>query len=158
MSAKYRMQIKAAEVTKSLPVVAWSRGAAAFLVAFLILHSSFFIQPALATDPAPEAKGIRQAGGLISIFGREAGFTGAPKQPEVIIGEIIQAAMALTGVVFGILIVYGGYLWMIARGNEETVKKAIGILQTAIIGFIVTASAYAITSYVIAKVIGSAYG
>ena len=126
---------------------------------FFIFHSAFFVStPALAqTPPAEEPKGIQNAPGLISIFGRESGFEGAPREPEVIIGEILQGAMLLIGVLFGILIIYGGYLWMTARGNEETVKKAIGILQTAIIGFIVVASAYAISDFVIERVIMSTY-
>lgn len=107
----------------------------------------------LAVDP----KGLQQAGGLITTFAREAGFTGAPRPPEIIVGEILQAGMLLIGVFFGILIIYGGFLWMTARGNEETAKKAINILQTAVIGFIIVASAYAISDFVITKVITAAY-
>lgn len=106
----------------------------------------------------PDAgKGIQGAGELITEFAKKAGFENAPREPEVIVGEIIQSAMLLIGVVFGILVIYGGYLWMTARGNEETVKKSIEILKTAIIGFIVTMSAYAITSFVINNVLSSAY-
>lgn len=131
-----------------------------FVVSMSLILNSLFLIPnsANAADPpSSELKGIQNAPGFISIFGRESGFVGAPREPEIIIGEILQGAMLLIGVLFGILVIYGGYLWMTARGNDETVKKAIGILQTAIIGFIVVASAYAISDFIIERVIRSAY-
>lgn len=102
----------------------------------------------------PRAGGVT---GFFKEFAQGAGFPDAPREPEVIIGDIIKGSMVAIGVVFGILVIYGGYLWMTARGNEEIVKKAIGILRTAIIGFIITASAYAITNYVVERVIPAAY-
>ena len=131
-----------------------SRRVAAFLVTFIILTSFFLIPPALAEDPP---KGIQNAPGLITIFGSEAGFEGTPREPEIIVGEILQGGMLLIGVLFGIFIIYGGFLWMIARGNEETVKKSIEILKTSIIGFIIVASAYAISDFVIKTVLSAAY-
>lgn len=104
------------------------------------------------------AFGIQGALDIVNqFFTPKTGFNPAAGEPEVIIGKIIQGAMLMIGVVFGILIIYGGYLWMVARGNEELVKKSIGILQTAVIGFIVVVASYAITSYVIDKVITTAF-
>ena len=102
-------------------------------------------------------KGIQSSGGFLQAFGGQAGFPEEARPPEIVIGEIIQGAIVVVGVVFGILIVYGGYLWMVARGNEEIVKKSIGILKTAIIGFIIVVAAYAITTFVVERVIGAAY-
>lgn len=133
---------------------------AVHLFLLLPIALSLFISSAAAQTPQTEEQiqgvGLQRAGGFVSIFGGKAGF-GEARPPEIIVGEIIQGFMLLIGVVFGLLVIYGGYLWMTARGNEEQVKKSIGILQTALIGFIVVVGAYALTDYVVSRVIPAAY-
>ncbi|KKQ27555.1 MAG: hypothetical protein US42_C0008G0066 [Candidatus Magasanikbacteria bacterium GW2011_GWC2_37_14] len=65
-----------------------------------------------------------------------------------IVGTGIGAALTLVGLIFMILMVYGGYLWMVARGAEEMITKAKGIITAAIIGLVVVISAYAITVFI----------
>jgi hypothetical protein len=48
--------------------------------------------------------------------------------------RIINYILTFLGVIFILMIIYGGFMWMTAAGNEERVKKGKGILQTAIIG------------------------
>ncbi|HNV12434.1 MAG TPA: pilin [bacterium] len=60
------------------------------------------------------------------------------------IGRIVSTALSLIGVVFIILIILGGYQWMTAGGNEEQVSKAKDRIKNAIIGLVITVSAYAI--------------
>lgn len=96
---------------------------------------------------------------IINVFGEKLGFTPTVTQnpePEVVIGKIIQGLLAVIGAIFGVLIIYAGVRWMTARGNEETVKQAIETLQAAVIGFVVVVGAYAITAYVVGKVISAA--
>lgn len=69
-----------------------------------------------------------------------------------IVGNIIYAALSLTGVIFVILIIYGGFIWMQARGNQEDVTKAKKIIESAIIGVILIGLAFAITSFVISRI------
>lgn len=78
------------------------------------------------------------------------GATGTPL--PVIIGNIIYAALSLTGVIFVILVIYGGFIWMQARGNTEDVKKAKDIITSAIIGIVLIGLAFAITSFVISRI------
>jgi len=44
--------------------------------------------------------------------------------------------------------IYGGFIWMIARGNEGEVTKAKDLIQAAIIGLVVVLAAYAITQFI----------
>ena len=69
-----------------------------------------------------------------------------------IVGTIIQMLLSLLGVIFLSLIVYGGYTWMQARGEEEDVKKAQGTIRTGIIGLIIIFAAYIITTFIIENV------
>ena len=57
------------------------------------------------------------------------------------LGTVLGRILSFLGIIFVALIIYGGFLWMTARGNEEQAKKAKNILRDAIIGvFIVLLS------------------
>ncbi len=81
-----------------------------------------------------------------------------PTDPTVIVGKIIGAGLSLIGIVFFILTLYAGIIWMVARGNEENAKKAINTIIAAAIGLIITMSAYAITSFILNAANQSALG
>ena len=65
------------------------------------------------------------------------------------IGTMINIALSFLGVIFLLLTIYGGYTWMMASGNEQTVAKAKGIIFNAIIGLLVVLAAYTITNFII---------
>lgn len=65
------------------------------------------------------------------------------------VGTIIQTALGFLGVIFLILMIYGGFLWMTDRGNEDQVKKSKGLISAAVIGLIIVLSAYAISFFVV---------
>jgi len=67
---------------------------------------------------------------------------------SAIAGTIVASVLGLLGIIFVILIIYAGITWMTAQGEEAKVEKAQKILKSAIIGLIITISAYAI--YVLA--------
>ena len=66
-----------------------------------------------------------------------------------VFAKIIQAGLSFLGVLFVVLMIYGGYLWMSDTGNEEQVKKAKGIVVGAVIGLVIVASSYAISIFVV---------
>ena len=61
-----------------------------------------------------------------------------------VLGKVIFAVVSMIGVLFILLIIYGGYTWMNARGDEAAVRKAKNIIRDAIIGLIVLATSYSI--------------
>ena len=69
--------------------------------------------------------------------------------PEMIIGAVIKTALSLVGMLFLVLMVYGGYLWMVDRGNNSQVEKAKGLISAAVIGLIIVLGAYAVTYFVV---------
>lgn len=68
-----------------------------------------------------------------------------------ITGKIINTALQLVGIIFLALMVYAGYLWMTAQGEESQIEKAQKIITSAIIGLVLTMSAYAITALITKK-------
>jgi len=75
--------------------------------------------------------------------------TEASVTPEGIAGAVITIILSLIGVIFLVLMIYGGFIWMMARGNEQEVEKAKQIIQNSIIGLVIVLAAYAISWYVI---------
>ncbi len=69
------------------------------------------------------------------------------------IGRIITVLFSILGVLFTVLIVYAGYLWMTARGEDEQVAKAKNIIGRAVIGLIILMAAYSITRFVVPRVL-----
>ncbi len=68
--------------------------------------------------------------------------------PSTIIGKVVGSALAFVGILFLILMIYGGITWMMARGNEQEVTKAKDLIIAAVIGLVIVLSAYAITAYI----------
>ena len=77
------------------------------------------------------------------------------KTIESYIGQIINIVLSVLGVVFLILIIYGGILWMTAAGNEEKVKKAKELITEALIGLVIVLAAYAISYFIISQLVNN---
>lgn len=93
-----------------------------------------------------QAQGIKDQNMLNSIAGKAG--VADKGSVEGISSTVIKTILSVTGLIFLILMVYAGMLWMTARGDEGQVDKAKEIIQAAIIGLAVTVSAYAITVFV----------
>ena len=74
------------------------------------------------------------------------------------VGNYIKIALSLVGTIFIALTVYAGFLWMTASGEDEKVTKAKDILQAAVIGLVITVSAYSITYFVTGWIFSSQTG
>ena len=123
-----------------------------FLVVILIALTFVFSCSSLVlaedSTPAKEGYGLEKT--------VEEGFGKVPDKTDLpsIIGGIIGAGLSFIGILFFILVIYGGYLWMTAQGNEEQVGKAISIVTQAAIGLIIVAAAYLITRFLGETIIG----
>ncbi len=68
-------------------------------------------------------------------------------------GYVLKNALRLVGIVFFIIIFYGGFVWLLAKGNEEQIKKAQNTIIGSIIGLMVVLGAYGITILISQRVI-----
>ncbi|MBI5022712.1 MAG: hypothetical protein HZC05_00905 [Candidatus Magasanikbacteria bacterium] len=115
--------------------------------------------------PAPEQPGSPSAGTPVGNFKNigtklgnvSKGFYGdvAPKTFEETVGGYIKTGLALVGVIFLLLMVYGGYTWMIARGDETEATKAKDTITMAAIGMAVVLIAYVITYFILSYALQS---
>jgi hypothetical protein len=66
-----------------------------------------------------------------------------------VVATLIQAAIALLGIIFVVLMVYAGFRWLLARGNEEEVTKAKSIIRQAFWGLVITLAAWSIAFFIV---------
>lgn len=80
-----------------------------------------------------------------------AGFVTGSEAATVdsITGLVISIILGLVGVVFLGFIIYGGFTWMTADGNQDKVKAATKTIMNSIFGIIITLAAYAISYFLI---------
>jgi len=106
-----------------------------------LLISSFALSNlALASTFSEIINGFKKTGGQAG-YSIDAG-TGEPKKDfTAAFSGYINGMLGLMGVLFMILVIYGGYLWMTARGREEQVEKAKKLIINAAIalGIVITA-------------------
>ncbi len=63
------------------------------------------------------------------------------------IGGIIKIVLDFLGIIFFLLVLYAGFVWMTSMGNTEKVEQAKGIIEGAAIGLIVVIASYAIATF-----------
>lgn len=68
--------------------------------------------------------------------------------PASITYGIINTVLIFMGVITLVLIIYAGFIWMLAAGNDEQVGKAKKILKGAIIGLVIVLASYGISQYI----------
>ena len=85
-------------------------------------------------DRAGEPAGFEQNAGLIEI-----------------IGGVIRIGLSFVGVILLVLLLYAGFLWMTAGGDEEKIKAARGTITSAIVGIIIVTASYAIADFVLSR-------
>lgn len=113
-----------------------------FLNIAIVLSIVFFVFLSPLVSSASTQTGLEQAA--------KEGFSGTPAITDIpqAIGKIVGLALSFIGLAFFVLMIYGGFIWMFARGNDQDVQKAKDLIQAAIIGLIIVLAAYAITVFI----------
>lgn len=106
---------------------------------FLLFFVVFLILP--INTKAVELKGLEDTA-------KSAGMSQMESNLTNIAGTVLNPILSFVGVLFFLLLLYAGILWMTAMGDEKKVEQAKSIITAAVIGLIITASAYAITRFV----------
>jgi amino acid transporter len=92
--------------------------------------------------------------GQLDAVAGQANIKGQTKLPELI-GNLVRVAIGMLGIVFLVLTIYAGFLYLTARGEEEKVKHAKETLSRGVIGLIIITAAYAIATFVISALTGA---
>ena len=104
-----------------------------------------------------EADGEEGAGsGVRESLGTAARGAGISTSGSIsgIIQKVISTVLGFVGVIFLVLIIVGGLMWMTAGGNEDQVGKSKKLITNAVIGTIIIMLAYVLVSFVMGKIVG----
>lgn len=117
------------------------------LVLFAVLGLSCLMP--IAVSAASTINAIE--GNLKAAAETGAGFS-SPIDPRVQASIYIRYALQVVGIIFVCLMIYAGFLWMTAGGNEDNVDKAKKLIMAAVIGLAIVLASYSIT-YFVAKLV-----
>ncbi|MBI2637212.1 MAG: Ig-like domain-containing protein, partial [Parcubacteria group bacterium] len=123
------------------------------LRACLLAAAFLFVSPPVSF--AQTAGDSTQNFGLSSEFSEVA--VQSDRDLKSTITTIVNITLGFLGIVAVVIILYAGYLWMTASGNEERIARAKSILRNAVIGLVIIMSSWAIAAFVINR-IGGAIG
>lgn len=116
------------------------------LAFFLLAGGLVFARLIFAQDFGTEAVNNGLNGGLAS------------GDPREIAGRIINFALGFLGIIAVGLILYSGFLWMTAAGNEDKVEDAKKILKNGVIGLVIILASWAIATFILTKLGGAVNG
>ena len=103
---------------------------------------SFFVSGDYAFAQAPPVNPETENFGFDSSFQDVA--VQSDRDIKSIIATIINITLGFLGIIAVIFILYAGYMWMTAGGNEDRVTKARAIIRNGVIGMIIVFSVYGI--------------
>lgn len=128
-----------------------------FIFVFLLISAFTSFNFAMATDiPAPGTLNNLDKAANKAYTGKDGVIdknSAVGQDLPVLVGKIIGTGLSFLGVIFLVLMIYGGFLWMTDRGEGARAKKAKELIEAAIIGLIIVMSAYALTSWIGNKII-----
>jgi hypothetical protein len=73
--------------------------------------------------------------------------TATVRTPGEVVGSLVQVVLGFTGTVTFIIFLYGGFLWLTARGNDQQVESAKKYLRNGVIGTILVIAAFSISIF-----------
>ncbi len=68
--------------------------------------------------------------------------------PVVVASQIVNVFLRVLGLLSMLMMIYGGWIWLWARGNEEEIGRAKDIIRGAIIGLLVILASYGTMQWV----------
>ena len=77
------------------------------------------------------------------------------RDPRLIIASIVQIGLGFLGTLAVLLILYGGWLWMTAAGDDSKIDRAKDLIKNAVIGLLIILSSFAIATFVLRALIAS---
>jgi len=115
------------------------------IIAFAMVLALLAPIAVLAQDNLNITKNLQSTG--LNVLG------GSNTDLPTVIGNIVKILLGMIGVLFVVLIIYAGFLWMTAQGDQAKVDKAKKLIYEAIIGVVIIFLAYAITSFVLTSLL-----
>lgn len=103
------------------------------------------------------AQGLEGSANQANVVSEAAGI-GTQNDLITIIGRVINVVLGFTGVIFLLILLYAGFMYMTAGGNPDQVKKAVLWIRNGIIGLIIIVFSFAIVNFIMGWLAGGGTG
>lgn len=81
-----------------------------------------------------------------------------PDDIRLTIVRFIMISLSVIGVIFVILLVFAGFKYMTAAGNEDKIKDSLKQITQAVIGLVIILSAWSISYFILLRVRAAIFG
>ncbi len=120
-----------------------------FLFSLIALSLLVLPMTTMATAPNADDLGLNKVGNNIKL---------ANTDPINTATNLINTAMMFLGLIAVVIILVGGFKWMTAMGNDDSIKKAKSLMTAGVIGLVIILAAWGIARYVVSTLANSIGG
>lgn len=120
---------------------------------FVGIAASFGLAASLALPIMAQAALTNADLGITAIEGSGIKLGGGDVRQTA--ARIINVALGFLGIIAVVIVLVGGFQYMISGGNEEKTASARSLIFSGIIGLAIILSAWAITTFVISNLINA---
>ena len=111
----------------------------------------FIIMPLLAMALAVPANAQLSTGNIGVDYAENIGL--GNKDPRDMAVSIIQVILGFLAIIVVIIILFGGFKWMTAGGNEDKVAEAKKLISAGIVGLVIILASWGIARFVVSTVL-----
>ncbi|MFP4514961.1 MAG: pilin [Parcubacteria group bacterium] len=115
-----------------------------FIFVLAALGFVFFVSPVSALDT-----GVNAVNNTIEL-GQE--------DPRTVVARIINIAMLFLGIIAVGIIIFAGFKWMTAGGEEEKINNAKKTLRNGVIGLVIVLASWGIASFILNQLLNASTG
>jgi len=112
-------------------------------VSGLSVAHSVFAAPSISMNPLGDVP-VQGSGEYGNLFDTGLGST----DPVTVASQLINVFLRLLGTICVVLMLYGGWTWIWARGAEDEIQRAKDIIRGSIIGLLVVLSSFGVMQFV----------
>jgi hypothetical protein len=125
-----------------------------FFCAFILMFLCF-----CALVPVVHASGFGDMLTNLNIFKASSGLPGSEDTSVLsLVSGIINTLLSLLGLFFVILLMYAGFTYMTAQGDDKKITKAKETIRNAVIGVAIIILSYAISRIVFTLILNTISG
>jgi len=114
-----------------------------FVMSFVLVFNAFVVSVVGAAGGADDVLWDKQASDI------QVHTALGNNDPRIITADLINIILGFLGILSVILILFAGFKWMTAAGNDDQVASAKKLLISSVIGLVIILSSYALASFVL---------
>lgn len=117
-----------------------------FFLAGIAISTVFYLKPSPCAQAADLWRMQQETG--IEKIGSEAYGGSSPRDVRIIVASLVKVFIEFLGIIFLVLIVWGGYKYMLSRGESEKVDEALKMIRNGVIGLVIIVASWTIAVYI----------